>query len=205
MQSKVNEKFIPLETLWDRMVERYSVLGTEISAEIKAAFKESKLHILNPQAHYQSLSLPVYKNELDKVFKLVEDLEVGYPSPNKTLLVNKEAILLFNYHNEWHDYKIKFELLSDFYTDEFDGAVHVHYPKCKVLTWTYNGEEFWDFHKKATVVLPKPLEFNSIQQLVSLIEKQPLGITKQDFENMTAIENNIWNLKDVLDRTGIAI
>ncbi|MFA6150536.1 MAG: ATP-binding protein [Chitinophagaceae bacterium] len=203
LKSKVNEKFIPLETLWDRMVERYSILGKEITPDIRKAFSESKLHILNPQAHFQSLSLPVYKNELDKVFQLIKDIEADYPIPSKTLLINKEATLLFSLVNDTHNYSIQFELLSDFYTDKLGGIVEVHYPKCKVLTWQYNGQEFWDFHANQVIVLPKPMEFNKLQQLISLIEKQPLGITKNDFVDMTTIEDNIWTLKDVLDKANI--
>jgi energy-coupling factor transporter ATP-binding protein EcfA2 len=205
LKSKVNEKYIPLETLWDRMVERYNVLGKEITADIKKAFSESKLHILNPQAHFQSLSLPVYKNELDKVFQLIQDIEIAYPIPKKTLLINKESILVFSFVNITHNYTIRFELLTDFYSDEISGNVQIHYPKCKVLNWTYNGTDFWDFHKNQTVVLPRPLEFNKIQQLVLLIEKQPLGITKADFEVMTTIENNFWSLKDILDKANITL
>ncbi len=205
LKSKVSEKFIPLETLWDRMVERYATLGNEISADIKQAFKESKLHILNPQAHFQSLSLPVYKNELDKVFNLISDIEATYLIPNKTLLINKETTLLFSFINGTHNYKIKFELLTDFYFDELSGNVQIRYPKCKVLTWIYNGQEFWDFHKNQIVVPSGPMEFNKIQKLISLIEMQPLGITKEDFINMTIIENNIWTLKDVLDKANITL
>jgi hypothetical protein len=202
LKSKVNEKFIALEELWKRMVERYSILGTPITENIKTAFKESKLHILNPQAHYQSLSLPVYKNELDKIFQLISDVEANYPIPSKTLLINKESTLLFSYVNGGHDYKIRFELLTDFYTDELNGTVVIHYPKCKVLTWSYNGQEFWDFHK-GHVIAPLQMEFNKIQKLVELIEKQPLSITQDDFINMTKIENSIWTLEDVLGKAGV--
>jgi energy-coupling factor transporter ATP-binding protein EcfA2 len=205
LKSKVNEKFIPLETLWDRMSDRFNILGKPITDDIKKAFKESKLHILNPQAHYQSLSLPVYKNELDKVFQLITDLEAQYPIPQKTLLINKEAILLFNFIDGTHNYSIKFELITDFYTDELKGTSIIHYPKCKVLTWSYNGNQFWDFAKGQKIVLPKPMEFNNIQQLMSLIQKQPLGITQQDFEDKTIIENSIWNLKDIIDRANVTL
>jgi hypothetical protein len=205
LKSKVNEKFIPLETLWDRMVERYNILGKEITADIRKAFSESKLHILNPQAHFQSLSLPVYKNELDKVFQLIKDIEADYLIPSKTLLINKETTLLFSFVNDTHNYSIRFELLTDFYSDELGGTVEIHYPKCKVLSWQYNGQEFWDFHMNQVVVLPKPMKFNKLQQLVSLIEKQPLGISKDNFIDMTTIENNIWTLKDVLDKANITI
>jgi hypothetical protein len=205
LKSKVNEKFIPLETLWDRMVERYNILGKEITADIRKAFSESKLHILNPQAHFQSLSLPVYKNELDKVFQLIKDIEADYLVPSKTLLINKETTLLFSFVNGTHNYSIRFELLTDFYTDELGGTVQVNFPKCKVLTWQYNGQEFWKFHINRIEVLPKPMEFNKIQQLVTLIEKQPIGVTKQNFIDMTIIENNIWTLKDVLDKANITM
>jgi len=205
LKSKVSEKFIPLETLWDRMIERYNYLGNQISVAIKTAFKESKLHILNPQAHYQTLSLPVYKNELDNVFQLIKDLEDNYPPPSKTLLLNKDTVLHFSFVNDGHDYKIDFELTSDFYFDTLNGVIHTHYPKCTVLTWFYNGQEFWDFSKNQVVGLPKPLEFNKIQQLVALIEKQPLGITQQNFIDMTTIDNNIWTLKDVLDKANLEL
>jgi hypothetical protein len=204
LKSKVSDKFIPLETLWDRMVERYNILGKEISSDIKKAFSESKLHILNPQAHFQSLSLPVYKNELDKIFQLIKDIETGYSVPNKTLLINKETVLLFSFANGTHNYSLRFELLTDFYSDELNGTVQAHYPKCKVLTWQYNGQEFWDFNKGQTVILSKPMEFNKIQHLVTLIEKQPIGITKQNFIDMTIIENNIWTLKDVLEKSKVS-
>jgi hypothetical protein len=205
LKSKVNEKFIPLETLWDRMVERYNILGKEITANIRKAFSESKLHILNPQAHFQSLSLPVYKNELDKVFQLIREIESNYPIPSKTLLINKETILLFSFVNDSHNYSIRFELLTDFYTDKLGSTIQVYYPKCKVLTWRYNGQEFWNFHTNQVEVLPKAMEFNNIQQLVSLMEKQPLGITKENFVNLTTIENNIWTLRDILDKANITL
>jgi energy-coupling factor transporter ATP-binding protein EcfA2 len=205
LKSKVSEKFIALETLWDRMVERYSHLGNEISGDLKKAFKESKLHILNPQAHYQALSLPVYSNELDKVFQLIQDLNNNYPPPSKTLLINKEAILKFSFNKNGHDYKIIFELDTDFYLDTLNAVIEPHYPKCHVSTWSYNGTEFWDLNRGEVVVLDKPLSFNKIQQLVSMIEKQPLGITQEDFIEMTAIENNIWTLKDVLNKANITL
>lgn len=205
LKSKVREKYIPLETLWDRMVERFSVLKNQISPAILTAFNESKLHILNPQAHYQSLSLPVYRNELEKVFQLISDLKTNYPIPRKTLLINKESKLLFSFKSGGHDYSIRFELLTDFYSDELNGVTSVKYPKCKVLTWSYNRIEFWDFTQQKAIVLSKPLEFNNIQQLISLIEKQPIGITKTDFVNMTTIENSIFSLKEILDKAGITL
>lgn len=205
LKSKVSEKFIPLETLWERMIARYSILGIEVDKRIKFDFNESKLHILNPQAHYQNISLPVYKNELDKVFKLIEDIEAKLPIPKKTLLINKESTLTFKYQQGDHDYTIEFELTSDFFVDEVEETIETVFPKCKVLTWFYNGQEFWDFNKEHSIVLPKPMEFNKIQQLVSLVEKQPLGISKQDFENMTIINNGLWSLKEILDKANVIL
>jgi len=168
--------------------------------------------IIAPQAatHFplkreHKLSLPVYKNELDKVFQLIKDVEDNYPPPSKTLLINREAILHFSFVNGGHDYKINFELTSDFYLDTLKELIYPHYPKCKVLTWSYNGREFWDLAKNQVIVLAKPLEFNKIQELVSLIEKQPLGISQQNFIDMTTIENNIWTLKDVLDKANLTL
>ena len=205
LKTKVSEKYIALETLWDRMIERYSVLNIQVSNDIKDAFKESKLHILNPQAHYQSISLPVYRNELDKIFKLIDDIQINYPVPTKTLLINKETLLTFSYLTTTHNYVIKFELLTDFYIDELNGTLKIHYPKCKVVNWSYNGIDFWDFHLNQPIVLAKPMEFNKLQHLISLVERQSLGITNSDFVKMTKIDNGIWSLKDVIDKVGISI
>lgn len=101
--------------------------------------------------------------------------------------------------------KLILNLLQIFISILLKELIYPHYPKCKVLTWSYNGREFWDLAKNQVIVLAKPLEFKKIQELVSLIEKQPLGISQQNFIDMTTIENNIWTLKDVLDKANLTL
>lgn len=55
-------------------------------------FSESKLFILNPSAHYQSLSCPLFKSELEKAFLLFESI-AGLPQINRTLKISKDSYL----------------------------------------------------------------------------------------------------------------
>lgn len=64
-------KFIELNKLWDRLL-RYK---NSIPPRIDNMFKQSKLMVLNPSAHYQKTSFPIYKRELLKAFELIDELK----------------------------------------------------------------------------------------------------------------------------------
>jgi energy-coupling factor transporter ATP-binding protein EcfA2 len=202
---KSDGSFLSLQTLWVKMVDRYTALGKQLSEDIKKSFEETKLMVLNPQAHFQHISLPIYKVELEKAFALINDLKTNYPIPQHTLLLTKGMRLQFKHPIE--DYTFDFELLSDFYTDSIDGSLVPKFPKCKIIKWQYNGTDFWDFTEKVGKVLTKPIE-----QRLDLIKRThienvrvPLNIDSEMFDSNTRIINSVWELKDLINKANITI
>ena len=63
--------FVSLETLWKKLIRFYSDNGKPLDTRMQQVFSESKLLILNVAAHFQRLSNPIYKAELDMAFNLL--------------------------------------------------------------------------------------------------------------------------------------
>lgn len=208
LKYKSDGSFLSLQTLWGNMVNRYSALKNPISDEIKQCFEETKLMVLNPQAHFQHISMPIYKVELDKAFQLINDIKTQYPVPKLTLLLTKGMELQFKHTTA--NYTFDFELLSDFYIDESDGATIQKYPKCKVLTWQHEGTVF---HVPAQNKTLNQTEIDVCQKredklnrlIANLKRDNVLNITDEMFIDNTSIKNSIWSLKDIIDKSGITI
>ena len=197
----VDGKFKDLAYYWERCVERYQKLTFPIAADIKESFEQTKLMLLNPQAHHD-LSHPVYKLELEKAFKLIDDIKTRCPIPTATILLSKGMKLQFQHPTK--NYTFDFELVSDFSVDGLKGATTTVLPKCKVLTWQFNGTDFWDFTTSKAVVIKRPIEQN-LKQIIDTHTanvRVPLTITQDMFVNNTRLTNGIWTLKEVMDKSG---
>ncbi len=205
LKYKANGTYLSLQTLWGNMVSRYVALQKPITEDIKRTFDETKLMVLNPQAHFQHLSMPIYKVELEKAFQLISDLKANYPIPKFTLLLTKGMKLQFKHPTE--NYTFDFELLSDFYVDELAGVMTPKFPKCKVLKWQNNGTDFWDFTDNATKIPASPIEqrLEQIKNQHTANVRVPLNITSEMFDVNTKIVESVWTLKDLIDRAAITI
>lgn len=205
-QLTLDGKFKDLSHYWKRCVDRYEKLGKAITPDIKEAFNKTKLMLLNPQAHH-SLSYPVYRLELDSASKLIDDIKTNYPIPESKILLSKGMKMRFKHPDTAHNYTFDFELLSDFSVDGLNGATTTVLPKCSVLTWQYNGTEFWDFLKSKAVVLTKPIDI----KLSQIIDRHadgvhvPLAITADIFKNNTTPLNGLWTLTEILTKAGVSI
>lgn len=203
LKEKVDGTFLTLETLWKNMCERYKVLKKPIADDLKKLFKETKLMVLNPQAHFQDISLPIYKVELEKAFELITLLKQNYPIPQYTIALSKGMKMQFIHPTEL--YTFDFELSSDFFIENLNGTENITYPKCIITSWQYNNQTFWDFIKSDVVEYNSPIE----QKLSKIIEKHtanirvPLNITKDMFIENTVIENCLWSFKEILDKSKI--
>jgi energy-coupling factor transporter ATP-binding protein EcfA2 len=130
LKYKSDGNFLSLQTLWNNMVYRYNALGNPVSEDMKKSFDESKLMVLNPLAHFQHISMPIYKIELEKAFELIQAIVTKYPVPKYTILLTKGMKLKFRHPAD--NYTFDFEMLSDFYFDELSGTTVITYPKCAV-------------------------------------------------------------------------
>jgi hypothetical protein len=136
MKRKVDNKYISLENLWNKINEEY-----KIPSNVADLFNQSKLMVLNPSAHYQKLSQPIYKRELKNAFALIDELkklDLQYPE----LLIEKGKRLIFKHPH--CNYTFEFELNSDMVRN----SAGANDPKCQIHTWQFNGTEFYDFNSK---------------------------------------------------------
>ena len=199
LKYKSDGNFLSLQTLWDRMNERYNAINNPIPKTIISLFEESKLFVLNPQAHYQNYSFPIYKIELEKAFELIDELN-AVSIPERKILLAKGMELEFK-HPEIN-YSFKFELLTDFYKDSLDTNSKPIYPKCKVIHWQFESKDFFDIQSQQVLSQDK---IDKIQHREDKLDKVIANIEKcfsfKDneiiYEN-TKI-NDIWKLKDIID------
>ena len=198
----IDGQYHNLEHYWKLFIERYEKLNLPISEAIKLNFKQSKLMILNPEAHH-NLELPVYKLELERAFDLVRDLYDNYPIPVMKILFSKGMILQFTHPTE--NYTFTFELLTDFSINSLNAINFISMPRCKVLKWQFDNVDFWDFPKGQAIVLENPI----IQKLNQIIDRHinhiPLGITKDIFIENLIVNNSIWSFKEIIEKVGITL
>lgn len=167
--------FISLETLWKKLIRFYSDNGKPLDVKMQQTFSESKLLILNVAAHFQRLSNPIYKAELDMAFKLLNYINTLNRIDNK-LIIEKDKLIVFRHPS--HNYLCSFCLDSDLVLVEGEHLV-TKFPKCKNIRWEYNGVPNWDFtinapNKEHPLLKATPKFINFFK---SCCEKLPLGIT----------------------------
>lgn len=188
-----------LKHLWGRMCDRYEALNNPVSKEIKTKFESSMLLVMNAQAH-DNLSLPVYRLEIEKALEVVKAIE-ALKIPNKTFLLTKGMKMRFRHPH--HNYSFDFELLEDFYIDNLDAEKEIHCPKCKPLTWQYEGSEFWDFKTQQIGVIHKQRDsFSKI--LSNLLKIEDLNNTQEIILKHTKQVDGIWSLKDIIDKANLS-
>lgn len=203
LKEKVDGSFLSLQTLWGNMLKRYTDLGKPVAPNLTKIFDETKLMVLNPQAHFQDISLPIYKVELEKAFFLIKELKDKYPIPIYTIVLAKGMKLQFKHPAE--DYTFDFELLSNFNLIGLDGTVSNDFPKCKITNWKYKGTDFF------SPGLNKVIDGSKVQKrddeldklLANLKNDTVLNITSEMFINNTSIDNCLWSFKEILDKSKI--
>lgn len=179
LKTRVDGGFLELQTLWDKFIKFYAHNGTPIDREMQKIFSASKLLILNPAAHFQRLANPIYKSELDEIFKLINYI-CRLSKIEKQLILEQGKTLVFQHPKE--NYNCSFILDDDLVIIEGEHIV-AKIPKCKNIKWEYNGVEYWNFELKKRdlenpliVATPKLTNF-----IDNMINKVPLNITQKMF------------------------
>ncbi len=197
-------QFRTLNTLWGKCAERYTALGKPFTERIKNYFNQTRILVLNPQAHH-NLTMPVYKDEIEGAFNFIDEFKKDYPIPVVQLILKKGTTLSFQHPTE--NYLIEFELNSDFETGGFEGDVKLNIPNCKILFWQYNSVPFYDFQKEKAIILTKPIEDGLAKIKRRLTDNGiiPLSITPNMFDENTTIKDTVWNLNELLLKCNITI
>lgn len=171
LKTRADGSFVDLQTLWAKLVKFYSDNGKSLKPLMQILFTNSKLLILNVAAHFQRLSNPIYKVELDKVFKLVDYVRSLEKISNKLVIEGGKRIV---FQHPTIDYKCSFELDSDLEIVQ-DEHIVAKIPKCKNIKWSYNGVENWDFVSNQQNNDHKLL--TSSPKITDFFQRFPLGIT----------------------------
>lgn len=182
LKTRADGGFVDLQTLWAKLVKFHSDNGKSLEPSMQTLFTNSKLLILNVAAHFQRLSNPIYKIELDKVFKLVDYVRSLEKISNKLVIEGGKRIV---FQHPTIDYKCSFELDSDLEIVQ-DEHIVARIPKCKNIRWSYNGVDNWDFeinqqnnNHRLLTASPKITDF---------FQRFPLGITHDMLMKYSKIE-----------------
>lgn len=178
--------FVNLETLWKKLVKFYSDNGKAIDQSKKELFDNSKLLILNVAAHYQRLSNPIYKIELEQVFSLIDYIH-SLDKIEKKLIISANKTIEFQHPTK--PYYCRFELKSDLIIEIGEHIVSV-LPKCQNLFWKYNDIEYYNFKtgeedRTNRLITAHP-------KLIDFIMKMPeeIKVTEEDFISNCMVEGN---------------
>lgn len=188
LEKNMKDKFISLEQMWQRVCSLYN-----IPKPTQELFDQSKLMIFNPSAHNQRLSQPIYREELKRAFKLIDELR-GLKLKIDTILIEKGKTIIFKHPSV--DYTFEFELKSDMIESK---GVRSD-PKCKIHTWQYKGVEFYDFNthgvnKEYSTCSPK---FSKLKLSLYELPLNP-AVNEDCFLDNTTIEVGL--LREALKRT----
>ena len=204
LKTRVDGGFLELQTLWDKFIKFYAHNGAPIDGEMQKIFSASKLLILNPAAHFQRLANPIYKSELDEIFKLINYI-CGLSKIEKRLILEQGKTLVFQHPKE--NYTCSFVLDNDLVIIEGEHIV-AKIPKCKNIKWAYNGVEYWNFdlHRQdmdnhLIGSTPKLTKF-----VDNMINKVPLNITQKMFvENCKIDDISLFDFMGNIDLLKISI
>jgi len=186
LKVKADGGFVNLETLWKKLVKFYSDNGTALDKSMKKLFDNSKLLILNVAAHYQRLSFPIYKIELDQVFSLIEYIH-SLKKIEKKLIIPANKTIKFIHPSG--NYYCSFELETDLVVEIGDHIVYV-LPKCQNIFWKYNDIDYYNFEtgiedRANPLITARPKLANFILNMPKEIK-----VSEDDFISNCSIEGN---------------
>ncbi len=206
LKLKTDGTFLSLQTMWSNLIERYVALNNPISEDTKELFAQTKLMVLNPQAHFQTLSSPLYKFELDKAFELVDKIKNDCPIPKNIILLGTGMKLSYKHHSE--DFTLLFELVTDFSINSFEtSAKQVLLPKCKIINWSFKGVPFLDVNTSKIIkydISKRPILHRLDEVIDTNVNRMRLSNSIDSFLANTKVENSLWCLKEICDKAAIS-
>ena len=186
LKTRADGSFATLEALWQKLIKYYSDNGKSIDKNTQKVFDDSKLLILNPAAHFQRLSNPIYKKELEMTFDLHTQLS-HIDRIENMLCIEKGKI--FNFTHPTKLYKCDFSIDKDFILEQGDRLISVM-PKCKDIQWNYNGIMYYDFEKGGeNQNHPLKTATPKLNKFIEGLEKLPLEITEEIFWANCKVDN----------------
>ncbi len=135
---KTYVKPLKLDTLIDRLKTYYEDLGVEPPNELIASLYNYKTILFNPLSH-NDIESPIYKDDLEKVFKVIEELK-SIKLPTRTLLIKKGSI--FNLDLPAINYNAIIEIAKNIYQVDNNGTITTSPIVIHFKDWTREGIQY---------------------------------------------------------------
>lgn len=135
---KSHVKPLKLESLIDRLSVYYTNLGLEPPQSLLDSLYTYKSILFNPLSH-DDIDSPIYKEDLEKAFKVIQDLK-DIQMPSRTILVNKGTI--FTLDLPAIQYQAQIELAKNIYSVNNNGAKTISPVSVFFKDWTRAGVRY---------------------------------------------------------------
>ena len=190
------DTFVSLQSMWGKFKQIYN----PIAPNIMSLFENSKLLILNPAAHL--LSKPIYKRELDRAFKLVDELKMISSKYKEIVLIEKGARVEFK-TTSTPQYLCSFNLDVDMRADRETKQV-VKEPRCSNIYFEYDGKQFYDPNTGLSDMNhPLKTKTPKLSRFIKGLSQTPFNITKDEFLDNAKVSG--ISLREHLDGYGLTI
>lgn len=131
-------KPLKLETLIDRLKTYYEDLGVQPPNVLITSLYNYKTILFNPLSH-NDIDSPIYKDDLDKAFKVIEDLK-AIKLPIREVLIDKGTI--FKLDLPVINYQADIEIATNIYSVEDNGVKTISPIKTYFKKWSRQGVEY---------------------------------------------------------------
>ena len=190
------DTFVSLQSMWGKFKQIYN----PIAPNIMSLFENSKLLILNPAAHL--LSKPIYKRELDRAFKLVDELKMISSKYKEIVLIEKGARVEFK-TTSTPQYLCSFNLDVDMRADRETKRV-VKEPRCSNIYFEYDGKQFYDPNTGLSDMNhPLKTKTPKLSRFIKGLSQTPFNITQDEFLDNAKV--NGISLREHLDGYGLNV
>lgn len=127
-----------LETLIDNLKLYYENLGLEAPEQLIDALQLYKSILFNPMSH-SNIESPIYKNDLENAFKVIEDLK-NIDLPTKEILVEKGSH--FKLELTAINYEADVQIVENLYRIDNNGIKSISPIKIMFREWTRLGVRY---------------------------------------------------------------
>lgn len=168
---KSNVKPLKLETLIDRLKTYYEDLGIEPPNDLITSLYNYKTILFNPMSH-NDIDSPIYKDDLVKAFKVIEDLQ-NIQMPTRKLLINKGSI--FTLSLRAINYQAQIEIAKNIYVVD-NGTITTSPVFIFFKDWSREGVQYAKQTGTPVVALPNDERLTKLKERPFLIEKATEGL-----------------------------
>ena len=169
---KSNVKPLKLETLIDRLKTYYEDLGVIPPNELITSLYNYKTILFNPLSH-NDIDSPIYKDDLVKAFKVIEDLQ-NIQMPTRKILINKGSI--FTLSLPAINYQAEIEIAKNIYTVDNNGIKTNSPVIIYFKDWTREGVQFAKPKGVPAIAMPNNDRLAKLKDSPFLIEKATNGL-----------------------------